>query len=176
MKKLKLEELGRLTPGEYRDSEKLPVIVVLDNIRSGMNVGSFFRTCDALGLQEIILTGICPQPPHKEVNKTAIGADNTVDWSYHESTLDAINVLKSKGFQIISVEQVTNSIPLTKVKENLSERVAIVFGNEVEGVAEEVINASDLCVEIEQFGTKHSFNVAVCGGIVLYTLSTTFRN
>ncbi len=176
MKKLKLEELGRLSIEEFKALDKIPVIIVLDNIRSGMNVGSFFRTADAYACEHIILTGICPKPPHKEINKTAIGADSSMSWSYASSTEEAILQLKEEGYTLASIEQTTESISLRNVGSKSFEKIALVFGNEVDGVSDVAISLSDFCLEIPQYGTKHSLNVSVCGGTVLYELSHFFRS
>ena len=165
-RKLKLDELGRMTNEEFHDSTKNEIVVVLDNIRSLNNVGTFFRTGDAFRIEELILTGITAQPPHREIRKTAIGATKSVQWSYFENTLDAVNQLKERGFKIYSVEQTENSISLEKFNEN--GKIALIFGNEVDGVQQAVINASYGTIEIPQFGTKHSLNVSVSAGIVLW--------
>jgi len=166
MRKLKLTELGRLTPEEYQEKQKQPIVVVLDNIRSAMNVGSFFRTSDAMAISKIYLCGITAQPPHKEITKTAIGATETVDWQHFDEIKSLIGELKTDGFKIIGVEQTTKSVPLTTFEG--SERIALVFGNEVDGLSASILEHLDACIEIEQFGTKHSLNVSVCGGIVLW--------
>ena len=168
MRKLSMEELNRLTPEAYKETNKLPVTIVLDNVRSLNNVGSIFRTADALLIEEIILTGITATPPHKEIHKTALGAEDNVAWRYFENTLDAIAALKEQGYTICSLEQVTNSVSLIDFKPEGQARYALVFGNEVKGVQQEVIQQSDLCLEIPQFGTKHSFNVSVTAGIVMW--------
>lgn len=175
MRKLKLEELGRLTPEEYSHKTKIQVTVVLDNLRSGLNVGAFFRTSDSFGLEHICLCGITPTPLNKEINKSAIGADRTVEWSYYEQTMEALQLLKSQDYYILGIEQTTASITLKSLKVKTDQKIAIVFGNEVNGVAEEVLPYIDQCIEIEQFGTKHSLNVAVCGGIVLWEVARQMR-
>ncbi len=168
MRKLSMDELNRLTPDAYKQIEKLPITVVLDNVRSLNNVGSIFRTADALLIEEIILTGITATPPHKEIHKTALGAEDTVAWRHYESTSDAISELKGQGYTICSIEQVTNSIPLVDFKPLEDKKYALIFGNEVKGVQQEVIRQSEFCIEIPQFGTKHSFNVSVTAGIVMW--------
>ena len=168
MRKLSMDELNRLTPEAYKETKKLPITIVLDNVRSLNNVGSIFRTADALLIEEIILTGITATPPHKEIHKTALGAEETVAWRYFENTLDAIEALKQQGYTICSLEQVTNSVSLVDFKPENNAKYALVFGNEVKGVQQEVILKSDLCLEIPQFGTKHSFNVSVTAGIVMW--------
>jgi len=168
MRKLKLDELNRLTIDEFKSAEKTPVKVVLDNIRSAHNVGSFFRTCDALAIQELILTGISAQPPHKEINKAAIGATASVDWSYHKDIVSCISQLKESGHHIVGIEQTDSSVSLLDWKMEDYKNLVIIFGNEVDGISDEVLPLLDSCIEIPQYGTKHSFNVSVCGGIVLW--------
>ena len=168
MKKLSMDELNRLSKEEFKNIEKKKIIVVLDNIRSMHNVGSVFRTSDAFAIEKIMLCGITAQPPHREIEKAALGATESVDWEYHPNTLEIIKKLKAESYTIISIEQAENSIFLQDFKTKVDEKYAIVFGNEVEGVQQEVINVSDFCLEIPQFGTKHSFNVSVCAGIVLW--------
>ena len=167
-KKLKLWELNRLSPEEFSKQEKLPVVVVLDDIRSFENVGSVFRTSDAFGIQEIILCGITPVPPHREIHRTALGATETVTWSYAPKTLDAIKKLKSAGYTIYALEQAEKTILLQHLKKSVDSRIALVFGNEVNGVNQEVIDHCDGVLEIPQFGTKHSFNVSVTLGMTLW--------
>lgn len=171
MRKLKLDELNRLSVDAFKNAEKIPVIVVLDNIRSAFNVGSIFRTSDALAIQEIIITGITAQPPHKEISKSAIGATQSVSWRYTESILQAVTDLKDQGYQIIGIEQTDQSIALDDFKvDGEYDKYALIFGNEVEGLNNDILPLLDVCIEIPQFGTKHSFNVSVCAGIVLYQL------
>lgn len=167
MRKLKMEELGRKTTSEFHNAGKTPITVVLDNIRSLNNIGSFFRTADAFLLEELMLCGITATPPHRDIHKTALGATESVAWSYFETTEKAIGVLRQKGYQIIAVEQTTDSIKLDEPFQ-VDAPVALIFGNEVEGVSEEAINLSDFCLEIPQYGTKHSLNVTVCAGIVIW--------
>lgn len=166
-----MDELNRLSKEEFKNIEKKKIIVVLDNIRSMHNVGSVFRTSDAFAIEKIMLCGITAQPPHREIEKAALGATESVDWEYHPNTLELINKLKAKSYTIISIEQAENSVFLQDFKTSIDEKYAIVFGNEVEGVQQEVINVSDYCIEIPQFGTKHSFNVSVCAGIVLWEMN-----
>lgn len=168
MKKLKLDELKRLSPEEYKAAEKSPVIVVLDNVRSLHNVGSIFRTSDAFRIQNIYLCGITGTPPNKEINKTALGATESVDWQYFKTTAEAIIQLKQDGYAIYAIEQAEKSIALPELSIDSNKSVAFVFGNEVEGVAEDVMQLVDGCVEIPQFGSKHSFNVSVTAGIILW--------
>ncbi len=174
IKKLKLTELGRVDVDTYKQQQKLPIVVVLDNLRSGLNVGAFFRTSDALGIDRIILTGITPVPPHKEIHKSAIGATLSVDFSYNSEIESAINTLKDRGYHIIGIEQTNSSSPLHSVVWP-DQPIAIVFGNEVEGVSDIILPLLDTSIEISQFGTKHSLNVAVCGGIVLWEASRHLR-
>lgn len=169
-----MDELNRLSTEEFKNIEKKKIIVVLDNIRSMHNVGSVFRTSDAFAIEKLMLCGITAQPPHREIEKAALGATESVDWEYHPNTLELINQLKAESYKIISIEQAENSVFLQDFKTNADEKYAIVFGNEVEGVQQEVINASDYCLEIPQFGTKHSFNVSVCAGIVLWQISSQY--
>lgn len=167
-RKLENKELNRRTVDEFKESTKTPIIVVLDNIRSLSNIGSVFRTSDALLIEKIILCGITGTPPNKEIHKTALGAENSVEWEYFESNIEAIKSLKERGYRVISLEQTQNSIDLMKYKPTQSGKYALVFGNELRGVDQEVINLSDECIEIPQFGTKHSFNISVSAGIVLW--------
>ena len=167
MRKLKNEELNRLTVQEFRNEIKIPLIVILDNIRSMNNIGSVFRTGDAFKIEEILLCGITATPPNKEIHKTALGATESVNWRYVQETLDAVNDLKNKGYKIISVEQAENSISLFSLELEKNEKYAVIFGHEVKGVQQEVVNSSDLVTEIPQYGTKHSLNISVCAGIVI---------
>lgn len=175
MKKLKLEELERASLAEYKEQEKLDVVVVLDDIRSGMNVGSMFRSCDCFGLSKIMLCGITPSPPHKEIFKTAIGAQHAVDWQYHEDISVLLEDLKSQSYRIIGIEQTSQSIPLSNLKLDKSNKVAIVMGNEVNGLSDKILPILDTAVEIKQYGTKHSLNVSVCAGIVFWQLARLLR-
>jgi len=170
MRKLKNSELKRLKPEEFKKAEKSPLIVVLDNIRSLNNIGSIFRTSDAFRIKKIYLCGITARPPHKDIHRTALGATETVEWEYMESTLKALEILKKEKVKIISIEQAEGSIPLQEFIPEKNQTYALIFGNEVKGVQQQVIDASDACVEIPQFGTKHSFNIAVSTGIVLWDL------
>lgn len=166
--KLSMQQLGRISVDEFKSSEKFPLIVIADNVRSMHNVGSIFRTSDAFLVEKIYLCGITPTPPHREIQKTALGATESVDWQYVENTLDVINQLKKEGWTILALEQTTNSVMLDELKLEKGEKIAIVLGNEVEGVNQEVINLCHKAVEIPQFGTKHSFNVSVSCGIMLW--------
>ncbi|MEQ9424270.1 MAG: RNA methyltransferase [Cyclobacteriaceae bacterium] len=166
--KIKNEDLGRITIDAFKKAEKTPVVVILDNVRSLNNVGSAFRTCDAFLIEKLYLTGITGTPPHRDIHKTALGATDSVEWEYAENTLEIVTKLKNAGYQILAVEQVTKSVSLEKFKPEPDTKYAVVFGNEVFGVSEEVVTAADDCLEIPQFGTKHSLNVSVSIGIVLW--------
>ena len=170
MRKLKNKELKRLNLKEFKNKKKLPVIIVLDNIRSAHNVGSVFRTSDAFLIKKIMLCGICPVPPKNEIRKTALGATESVEWEYYSKSIDCINILAKKGYRIISIEQADNATYLNNFSTEKSQKIALVFGNEVNGVMEEIIQQSDDVIEIPQFGTKHSVNVSVSVGIVLWDL------
>lgn len=166
--KLSMQQLGRISVDEFKSSEKSPLIIIADNVRSMHNVGSIFRTSDAFLVEKIYLCGITPTPPHREIQKTALGATESVDWQYAENTLDVVNQLKKEGWTILALEQTTNSVMLDELKVEKGEKIAIVLGNEVDGVNQEVINLCHKAVEIPQFGTKHSFNVSVSCGIMLW--------
>ena len=163
-------ELCRVNAEQYREVEKIPVVVVLDNVRSEMNVGSVFRTADAFLIESIYLCGITSVPPRPEIHKTALGAEETVEWHHCETTMAAINQLQCKGYKICSIEQVHGSISLEQFIVTPGEKLAIVFGNEVKGVDQEVVNNSDCCIEIPQMGTKHSLNIANTAAIVMWQL------
>lgn len=167
--KLKNEELNRLSVSEFKDAQKQPLVIVLDNVRSLNNVGSAFRTADAFLIEEIILCGVTGTPPNKEIEKTALGATSTVKWTHCKTTLEAIEQLKQKSYSCFAVEQAVNSIPLNSFKRE-NEKLALVFGNEVYGVEQEVINACKGVIEIPQLGTKHSLNISVSVGIVLWEI------
>jgi 23S rRNA (guanosine2251-2'-O)-methyltransferase len=168
VQKLKNEELGRPDLIAYQQIKKLPIIIVLDNVRSALNVGSVFRSSDAFRVEKIILCGITAQPPHKEVLKTAIGATESVSWEYFEDTRDAVRKLKSENTKVYAIEQASNSIDLRAFIPG--ESTAVIFGHEMDGVAQDVIDLCDGCIEIHQEGTKHSLNVSVCAGIVCWEL------
>ena len=168
MRKLRNEELNRLTVEEYKKELKIHLVVVLDNIRSMNNIGSVFRTGDAFKIEEIILCGITAIPPNKEIHKTALGSTESVSWRYLEETSDAILELRNKGYMIIAVEQAEESISLFNLELRKNEKYAVIFGHEVKGVQQEIVNSSDLVTEIPQFGTKHSLNISVCAGIVIW--------
>ena len=170
MRKLRNNELKRLTIDEFKKAGKTPVAVVLDNIRSCNNVGSVFRTSDALLIEKIYLCGITATPPNKEIRKTALDAEKSVAWEYMEHTEDTVKKLKMEGFIIYAVEQVENSISLPDFHPGKNEKTAVIFGNEVKGVKQSVVDLCDGSIEIPQFGTKHSFNVSVSAGIVLWDL------
>lgn len=171
MKKLKNFELGRKSVQEFRSAEKLPVIVVLDNVRSAYNVGSVFRTADAFLIEAIYLCGITAYPPHKEIQKTALGSTETVAWKYFSTTLEAVDELKKMDYKVFAVEQTEKSILLHNVKRQTSnDKLAVVFGHEVNGVQQEIIDVCDGCIEIPQEGTKHSLNISVSAGIVLWEI------
>lgn len=169
MRKLSMDQLGRMSVDEFKQADKTSVIVVLDNIRSMHNVGSIFRTADAFLLEAIFLCGYTPQPPHRDIHKTALGATETVDWIYFENTVDSIHELKNRGYKILAIEQVEGSVSLEKFT-SPNEKIAVVLGNEVEGVDVDVLKLCDGCIEIPQLGTKHSLNVSIAGGIVLWEL------
>ncbi|MEI6311040.1 MAG: RNA methyltransferase [Bacteroidota bacterium] len=167
-KKLSLTELDRLSPSAFKSQQKLPIIIVLDNIRSLYNIGSVFRSADAFLIEAVYLCGITAQPPHREIQKTALGATETVRWQYFDNTHEAIKSLQQNHFTIYSVEQTTNSILLQNITINTNDKIALVFGNEVNGVDQDIINQSNAVIEIPQFGSKHSFNIAVSAGIVMW--------
>jgi 23S rRNA (guanosine2251-2'-O)-methyltransferase len=169
LEKLKLEQLNRVDIETFKSITKTPIVVVLDNVRSMHNVGSVFRTCDAFAVEQIILTGITAQPPHREIEKAALGATESVDWKHIPTTLSAVIELKNKGYSVIAIEQTTQSVDIQQFKPT-QEKIALVFGNEVHGVDQEALQACDMAIEIPQFGTKHSFNVSVTAGIVLWDL------
>jgi len=175
MRKLKLDELNRVDIQEFKEQQKLPVIVVLDNVRSMHNVGSVFRTADGFSIEKVVLCGITAQPPHREIEKTALGATQSVDWIHMEDTLDAIDTLRSEGYQIIAIEQAENSMMLNTFKPDLTKKYALIFGNEVNGVSDEAMQKIDHCIEIPQFGTKHSFNIVISAGIVLWDFFAKLR-
>ena len=163
-------ELHRVGVEEYKQVAKLPVTLVLDNVRSEMNVGSVFRTADAFLIERICLCGITPQPPKSEIHKTALGAEESVTWQYYPTTLDAVQELKASGYLVCSIEQVHDSISLADFAVDINQPLAIVLGNEVKGVSQEVVDASDRCVEVPQEGTKHSLNISCCAAIVMWHL------
>lgn len=171
MRKLLNRELGRKSVTQYRNSKKSSFVIVLDNIRSHHNVGSVFRTADAFLTKKIYLCGITARPPHRDIQKTALGATESVEWSYSEVTADTVRELKAEGYKIVCIEQAEGSVELQYFKIKKDQKYALVFGNEVNGVDQNVLDLCDMCVEIPQFGTKHSFNIAVSAGIVLWELN-----
>jgi 23S rRNA (guanosine2251-2'-O)-methyltransferase len=175
MKKLLLAQLNRLSVPEFKQSKKIPVTILLDNVRSLHNVGSAFRTADAFRIEKIFLTGITGTPPHREIEKTALGATTSVDWQYIEKPEAAVAQLKQLEYAIVAVEQTTESIPLQHFNPTKKEKICLVFGNEINGVSDEVIARCDMAIEIPQSGTKHSLNISVCLGIVVWTISRWFE-
>jgi len=168
MRKLKLEELNRVSVEEFKEQEKLPVVLVLDNVRSLHNVGSAFRTADAFAISKIYLCGISGTPPHKEINKTALGATESVDWEHVTQTAELARQLKAEGYQLIAIEQADRSVSLADFSPVPNQKYALVFGNEVFGVEDEVMQLADTVIEIPQFGTKHSLNISVAVGVVVW--------
>ena len=171
MRKLRTFELNRLSPDQYKEKYKKPVIVVLDQVRSGNNVGSIFRTSDALLVKSLYLCGITAVPPSKDIHKTALDAEKTVHWEYFAKTEDAVARLRADSYKIYAIEQAEGSISLPDFQPAENEKIALIFGNEVKGVQQKIINLCDGCIEIPQFGTKHSFNVSVSAGIVLWDIA-----
>ena len=174
MRKLNITELKRISTEEFKKSEKLPLVVVLDEVRSLHNVGSVFRTSDAFLVESIYLCGITATPPHPEIHKTALGAEDSVSWIYYKDTRDAVNQLKDEGYTVLSIEQVEGSTMLQDVELEENKKYAIVFGNEVKGVKQEVVDMCDGCIEIPQFGTKHSLNISVTAGMVIWEFAKRF--
>ena len=172
MRKLKITELNRLTTEEFKSRKKTPLVVVLDNVRSLHNVGSVFRTSDAYLVETVCLCGITSTPPHAEIHKSALGAENSVDWVYFEDTLEAIKELKTKGFEVLAIEQAEGSTLLNQLEINPAGKYAVVLGNEVKGVQQAVVDACDGCIEIPQYGTKHSLNVSVTAGIIIWEFAS----
>ena len=173
MRKLRITEMDRLTVEEYKESMKTPLVVVLDHVRSLYNVGSVFRTADAFRLQGVCLCGITARPPHPEIHKTALGAEDSVDWQYFERTEDCVQYLKQNGYVVYAIEQCEGSTLLNEIEDEelRNKKLAIVLGNEVKGVQQQVVDQCDGCLEIPQYGTKHSMNVSVTAGIVIWELS-----
>ncbi len=176
MRKLKNSELHRLSVDDFKTVKKTPIIIVLDNIRSLNNIGSVFRTSDAFLIEKIYLCGITAKPPHKDIHKTALGSTDTVEWEYAENTMDLIERLKSKNIKICSIEQAQNATMLNDFSPEPESTYALVFGNEVKGVAQDVVNASDIVIEIPQFGTKHSLNISVSCGVVVWDVFSKMKN
>lgn len=175
MRKLSMNELGRLSTESFKNAEKIPLIVILDNVRSGLNVGSVFRTSDAFLIQQIHVCGYSPQPPHRDVLKSALGSTDTVDWKGFEKVEDSIEHVKSLGYKVYAVEQVEQSIFLSDFEVRKDDKIALVFGNEVSGVSEEALALVDGSIEVPQWGTKHSLNISVCAGIVLWDVVSKMR-
>jgi tRNA G18 (ribose-2'-O)-methylase SpoU len=176
MKKLKITEMNRLTVEEFKEEKKTPLIVVLDNVRSLHNVGSVFRTADAFLLEAVYLCGITSTPPHAEIHKTALGAEDTVDWKHFEDTHVALNELKAAGYTVFAIEQAEGSTKLQHLNLDKGKKYAVILGNEVKGVQQSVIDRCDGCIEIPQFGTKHSLNVSVTGGIIIWEMYKLIHN
>ena len=176
MQKLSMDELNRKTVEEFKRSEKTPVIAVIENVRSAYNVGSLFRTADAFLLEAIYITGYTAKPPHKEIKKTALGAEDSVDWQYFPTAAEAIIQLKKNGYKVYAVEQVVNSHALQRMEFKKDDKIAVIFGNEVTGVEEETILQCDACIEIPQLGMKHSLNIATAAGVVLWEIVRTRIN
>ena len=174
-KKLKLEELGRIDIETFKETKKTPLVVVLDNVRSMHNVGAIFRTADAFLIEKVVLCGITPQPPHREIHKAALGATESVDWIYEKDIAEALQNLKKENFKIIGIEQTTSSEIITDYPINKDEKYALVLGNEVDGLSDEALSYYDTFLEIPQLGTKHSLNVSVCGGIVMWEFFKYFK-
>jgi len=174
-KKLTTAEMGRMNVDQYREADKLPLVVVLDNVRSQHNVGAVFRTADAMRIERVVLCGICCCPPNQEIHKTALGAEESVEWSYYKETLDAVQDLQAQGYTVYAVEQAHDSITLEEAAAQLPDKVAVVLGHEVFGVQQSVVDNCSQCIEIPQYGTKHSMNVSVTAGIVLYRLASSLR-
>lgn len=175
MRKLTIEEMGRMDAATFREADKLAVVVVLDNVRSLHNVGAVFRTADAFALHGLCLCGITATPPSPEIHKTALGAEDTVAWTYHADTLEAVIALKREGYKLLAVEQVEGSTSLSDLTLSPNDKVALVMGNEVKGVRQEVIDICDGAIEIPQYGTKHSLNVSVSAGIVMWEVQKALR-
>ncbi|WP_292008764.1 RNA methyltransferase [Chryseobacterium sp.] len=173
--KLKLDELNRIDVETFKKTEKIPLVIILDNIRSMHNVGATFRTADAFLIEKIILCGITPQPPHREIHKAALGATESVDWNHEKDINTAINNLKSQGFEIVGIEQTNNSQPITDFTIDKAKKYALILGNEVEGISDEALENIDTFLEIPQLGTKHSLNVSVCGGIVMWEFAKALK-
>ncbi len=176
MRKLKNNELNRLSVDAFKDAKKTPIIIVLDNIRSLNNIGSVFRTSDAFLVEKIYLCGITATPPHKDIHKTALGSTETVSWEYAENTIDLIEKLKAENIKICSIEQAENATMLDNFKPETNTTYALVFGNEVKGVAQNVVSASDIVIEIPQFGTKHSLNISVSCGVVVWDVFSKLKS
>lgn len=176
MRKITNQELHRPSAEEFAGMEKMPVVVVLDSVRSAQNVGAFFRTGDAFAVEKIVLCGITATPPSREIHKSSLGAEFTVSWEHYANTLDAVSALKEQGYTLVAIEQVEGAVMLDTLKVESAKKYALVFGNEVLGVEQSVVDVCDMAIEIPQVGTKHSINVSVCGGVVLWKFFETFWN
>lgn len=176
IRKRSITELDRLTPEEYREATKTPLVVVLDNVRSMHNIGSVFRTCDAFRAEAVYLCGISSTPPHPEIHKSALGAEDTVSWKYFADTLEAVVQLRAEGYRVYAVELAEGSISLPDLNISGDEKVAVVLGHEVKGVQQAVIDGCHACIEIPQLGTKHSLNVSVTGGIIIWEIFKQLSN
>ena len=179
-KKLTTAEMGRMNVDQYREADKLPLVVVLDNVRSQHNVGAVFRTADAMRIEKVMLCGICCCPPNQEIHKTALGAEESVEWQYFKDTAEAVQMLQAAGYDVYAVEQAHDSITLEDFSNQLSAvsgqpKIAVIFGHEVFGVQQEIVDICKGCIEIPQYGTKHSMNVSVTAGIVMYRLASSLR-
>lgn len=174
MRKLKITELNRMSVNEFKESHKMPLVVVLDDVRSLHNVGSVFRSSDAFRVESIYLCGITAVPPQPEIHKTALGAEDTVDWKYYQSAVKAVDNLKANGYKVFAIEQVEGSVMLDKLELDFTEKYAVVLGNEVKGVQQEVVDHCDGCIEIPQYGTKHSLNVSVTAGIIVWEFANRY--
>ena len=175
MRKITNQELGRPSAEEFSAMEKLPIVVVLDNVRSAQNVGAFFRTGDAFAVEKIALCGITATPPSREIHKSSLGAEFTVAWEYFKTTVEAVEMLKSQGYTVLAIEQVEGAVMLDRLTVDRSKKYALIFGNEVSGVDQAVVDMCDGAIEIPQVGTKHSINVSVCGGVVIWKFFESLR-
>lgn len=175
MRKLETVEINRLSVDEYKKTDKIPLLVVLNDIRSFHNVGAIFRTCDAFACEKVFLCGITGTPPHREIYKTALGATETVEWHYYENIMDILNILKKDNYKLIALEIAENSVSIDDFHNLSKDKLALIVGNEVTGIDQSVLDICDYCIEIPQFGTKHSLNVSVSCGIALWKLSNDFR-
>lgn len=175
MRKISNNELGRVSNEDFKSLKRTPIIVIADNIRSLNNVGSLFRTADAFAIEKIYLCGITATPPNREIHKTALGAELTIEWEYFENSIDAAIKAKNDGYLLTAVEQVEGAVMLNEFIVNLNTKYAIVLGNEVDGVSQEIVDICDLAIEIPQLGTKHSLNVSVAGGVVLWSIFSQFK-
>lgn len=176
MRKITNQELGRPSVEQFAAMEKMAVTVVLDNVRSAQNVGAFFRTGDAFAVEKVVLCGITATPPSRDIHKSSLGAEFTVAWEYYQTTTEAVTALKEQGYTVLAIEQVEGAVMLDKLEVDTTKKYALVFGNEVMGVDQAVVDMCDGAIEIPQLGTKHSLNVSVCGGVVLWKFFETFWN